>query len=219
MKRIIPFLLLAFVALACEKDGPTVPIGDLQFGVDCDQRPDHPKCTDGDHPKVEYRFVFPETWEAAQALGGDCRWPPWEEDDPDPDPANPNGRTFRCPAPGDVTLAFQVVDLDGNPVDGTVTFKRCEDGDGVPQLWTRCGVRSTGKPKYHANEYAVENVVGGIVGVTLYESDRIVWHNYPIQGEVYGWGGMRWNYDAGDGKKPELGSDWYNIMPPYGFSE
>jgi hypothetical protein len=47
MKRVIPFLLLAFVAVACARDGPTVPIDDLQFGVDCDRRPDHPKCSGG----------------------------------------------------------------------------------------------------------------------------------------------------------------------------
>ena len=55
----------------------------------------------------------------------------------------------------------------------------------------------------------------GVAGVILPEGDRIVWYNYPIQGEVYGWGGMRWNYEAGDGGKPELKGDWYNIMPPY----
>ncbi|MGD2216948.1 MAG: hypothetical protein PVJ64_09330 [Gemmatimonadales bacterium] len=221
MKRIIPFLLLAFVAVACEKDGPTVPIDELQLGVDCDERPDHPKCTGGDEdPKLEYRFVFPETWEAAQALGGDCRWPHWEkgyEDNPEEHPENPYGRTWRCLVGGNPILAFQVEDLDGNPVDGTVKFFRCEDEAGVPQLWHGCGVRSRGKPKYHAEEYALEDVVGGIVGVTLYESDRVVWHNYPIQGQVDGWGGMKWKYKAVDSRKADLGSAWYNIMPPYGY--
>jgi hypothetical protein len=47
MKRIIPFLLLAFVAVACERDGPTEPITNLQLGVDCNERPDHPKCSGG----------------------------------------------------------------------------------------------------------------------------------------------------------------------------
>jgi len=52
MKRIIPFLLLALVAVACERDGPTVPVDGPQFAKqkDCDDPAwqDHPSCTDGD---------------------------------------------------------------------------------------------------------------------------------------------------------------------------
>jgi hypothetical protein len=49
MKRIIPFLLLAFVAVACERDGPTVPVDGPQFGKgkpNCDEDPSHPSCKD-----------------------------------------------------------------------------------------------------------------------------------------------------------------------------
>ncbi|UCC71648.1 MAG: hypothetical protein JSV86_14855 [Gemmatimonadota bacterium] len=54
MKRIIPFLLLAFVAAACQDEGPTVPVDDLQFAVDCEKLPDHPKCGgDGDGTVIE----------------------------------------------------------------------------------------------------------------------------------------------------------------------
>jgi len=223
MKRVIPFLLLVFVAVACDSDGPTVPIDGPQFAVDCENPKfaDHPQCTGGgggDEETVEYSFIFPETWEAAEALEGDCRWPHWEEgyeDNPEEHPENPYGRTWRCPVGGNPILAFQVVDGNGDPVGGTVTFLRCEDEAGVPQLWTKCGVRQRGKPKYHANQYAVEDVLNGIVGVTLYEIDRVVWYDYPIQGEVYGWGGMKWNYESGDGGKADLGSNWFNVMPPY----
>jgi hypothetical protein len=48
-KRIIPFLLLAFVAVACERDGPTVPVDGPQFAKgkpNCDIDPSHPSCKD-----------------------------------------------------------------------------------------------------------------------------------------------------------------------------
>lgn len=49
MKRIIPIVLLAFVAVACERDGPTVPLDGPPFAVDCDDPKfeNHPKCTGG----------------------------------------------------------------------------------------------------------------------------------------------------------------------------
>ncbi|HSG82872.1 MAG TPA: hypothetical protein VLC48_11510 [Gemmatimonadota bacterium] len=49
MKRLIPFLCLALVAVACEMDAPTVPEDDLQLGVDCDDPKfeEHPKCGGG----------------------------------------------------------------------------------------------------------------------------------------------------------------------------
>ncbi|KPK78985.1 MAG: hypothetical protein AMS25_14160 [Gemmatimonas sp. SM23_52] len=48
MKRIIPFLLLAFVVAACQEDAPTVPtVGDPQFAKpDCEVDPSHPSCKD-----------------------------------------------------------------------------------------------------------------------------------------------------------------------------
>ena len=48
MKRIIPFLLLAFVVAACQEDAPTVPtVGDPQFAKpDCEAAPTHPSCKD-----------------------------------------------------------------------------------------------------------------------------------------------------------------------------
>jgi hypothetical protein len=49
MKRIIPFLALAFVALGCEKDGPTVPLDGPALALDCEKRPDHPQCS-GEEP-------------------------------------------------------------------------------------------------------------------------------------------------------------------------
>ncbi len=58
MKRLIPFLLLTLVAVACETDGPTFPIDGPQFArapIDCDLKPDHPHCNDdgGDPTVVE----------------------------------------------------------------------------------------------------------------------------------------------------------------------
>jgi probable HAF family extracellular repeat protein len=49
MKRIIPFLLLAFVVAACQEDAPTVPtVGGPQFAKpDCEVDPTHPSCKDG----------------------------------------------------------------------------------------------------------------------------------------------------------------------------
>jgi uncharacterized membrane protein len=45
MKRIIPFLLLAGVAVACQDDGPTVPAVDPQFAKpDCVVDDTHPSC-------------------------------------------------------------------------------------------------------------------------------------------------------------------------------
>ncbi len=52
MNKLIPFLLLAFVALGCEEDGPTVPLDGLALAVDCDKHPDHPKCS-GEEPPEE----------------------------------------------------------------------------------------------------------------------------------------------------------------------
>lgn len=49
MKRIIPFLLLALVAVACKDGGPTVPSVDPQFAKpDCNVDPNHQSCKDGD---------------------------------------------------------------------------------------------------------------------------------------------------------------------------
>ncbi len=233
MKRIIPFVLLAFVAVGCERDGPTVPVDGPEFAKgkpNCDVDPSHPSCKDdgggdGGGGKAVYSFVWPETPEAAQELGGDCWRPHWEEgyeDNPEEHPENPYGRTWRCPVGGDPTLAFRVVDSDGNLVAGTVTFLRCEDEGGVPQTWHYCGVRHKDRRSYSANQYGDPvPVVDGIVGVTLLGEDRVVLHEFPIQGpgDQYGWGGMRWYYDAGDGKKPELESNWYNFMPPYGYQD
>ena len=48
MKRVIPFLLLACVAVACKEDGPTVPALHPQFGKpNCDIDPSHPSCNGG----------------------------------------------------------------------------------------------------------------------------------------------------------------------------
>jgi hypothetical protein len=49
MRRIIPFLLLAFVAVACERDGPTVPVDGPQFAKG---KPDKPPGKPGDEDYV-----------------------------------------------------------------------------------------------------------------------------------------------------------------------
>jgi hypothetical protein len=50
--KIAPLLLVAFVAVACEEDGPTSPSDGLQLAVDCDDPKfqDHPKCGGGEEP-------------------------------------------------------------------------------------------------------------------------------------------------------------------------
>jgi hypothetical protein len=45
-----PLLLVAFVALGCEKDGPTVPLDGPDLAFNCDKLPDHPKCSGGEEP-------------------------------------------------------------------------------------------------------------------------------------------------------------------------
>ena len=49
MKKVLPFLLLALIALGCEKEGPTVPLDGPALAVDCEKHPDHPKCS-GEEP-------------------------------------------------------------------------------------------------------------------------------------------------------------------------
>ena len=53
MKRVTPFLLLPFLAMACQDEGPTVPVDGLQptslaDKPDCLADPTHPSCKDGD---------------------------------------------------------------------------------------------------------------------------------------------------------------------------
>lgn len=49
MKRIIPWMLLAGLVMACQEKGPTVPLFDPQFAKpDCKLDPGHPSCKGGD---------------------------------------------------------------------------------------------------------------------------------------------------------------------------
>ena len=55
MKRIIPFLMLAFALAACQDEGPTVPADGPQFAKpSC---PGHPSCKDGDGDGGQYTTI------------------------------------------------------------------------------------------------------------------------------------------------------------------
>jgi hypothetical protein len=63
MKRIIPFLMLAFVVAACEDDGPTVPVGGPQFGKG--PKCENPPCKEEPGPVVasargDHLIVLPD---------------------------------------------------------------------------------------------------------------------------------------------------------------
>ncbi len=53
MKRILPFVLLASVAVACNEDAPTVPSDGPQLAVDCtlEKFQNHPKCSGDEEPE------------------------------------------------------------------------------------------------------------------------------------------------------------------------
>ena len=213
MKRITPFLLLPFLAMACQDEGPTFPADELQPTSLAD-KPSSPPGLDKD----TYEFVYPEE----PNVLSDCWYP-------EPNSAeNLWARDFRCPfdLERDPVLVFQVVDGNSASVSaGSVTFKQCWDlEDQVPALWVMCGVRQRppNKKRFESRVYPSEltkfDLTTGLASVTFPLDDQVVLYDNvynDLQGPEDGWGGMRWVYDDGSGG--ELGSDWYNIRPPYSY--
>jgi hypothetical protein len=170
MKRVNLFLLLPFLAVACQDQGPMDPLDDEVtpvFAVDqgfCAAHPDHPKCQtpdpDPDPPDPgEITFVYPDELTAES----DC-WYPEPGGDPGYGTLNPFGRDFRCavssgtPSGYDTepkVLAFQVMNGAEAVSSGTVTFWRCEDleNENQPVRWDLCGVRQ--QPPNHKRFKAV----------------------------------------------------------------
>ncbi len=85
MKRVTPFLLLPFLAMACQDEGPTNPADELQPMF---AKPATPPGLDKDKTETEYEFVFPTSQDD---LGSDCWYPEPGTDD------NLYARNFYCP--------------------------------------------------------------------------------------------------------------------------
>lgn len=234
MRHLTPFLMLVFLALACQDQGPTEPLDPsdltaLAAKPNCDLDQTHPACKDDDGGDG-YSFVYPMTMAEASAPGSDC-WYPEPGGDPGWGTLNPFGRDFRCPVdltddggnPRDPVLRFQVMS-GGDPVSlGTVRVWRCENVEThEPVPWELCGVRQ--RPPYHklfaSQVYHIDmDLSDGVADFTF--TDRVVLYDqdrYPNQPEELGWGGFRWKYLDGD--NGSLESDSYNIRPyPQGSVE
>jgi len=214
MKRVTPFLLLPFLAMACQDEGPTAPVDGLQ-PMSLADKPAKPPGLDEDKTKTEYEFVFPTSQDD---LGSDCWYPEPGGDE------NLFARDFYCPIDlgWDPVLVFKVVDGDDGAVTaGSVTFRQCWDTElAVPARWVLCGVRQKppNKKRFEARDYPINltyfDLDTGLASVTFSRGDRVVLydnaHN-PAQDSELGWGGMRWVYN--DGSRGDLGSDWFNIRP------
>jgi hypothetical protein len=189
MKRVNLFLLLPFLAVACQDQGPMDPLDDEVtpvFAIDpdfCAAHPDHPKCQAEPEPDPdpepdpgEITFVYPDALQSE--MGSDC-WYPEPGGDPGWGTLNPHGRDFRCavdPAVYDESgmlvsydldpkiLTFQVLSEDTPVTSGTVTVWRCEDleNGNQPVRWDLCGVRQ--KPPYNKRFQAVPYATVAVSG-------------------------------------------------------
>jgi hypothetical protein len=121
-------------------------------------------------------------------------------------PEEQYGKTFWCDR-SNPTLKLKVVDVSsgGGPTPvtgGAVTFQLCEDLNNNPVDWPKCGVLQKRKRRdYQVVDYAVVDVNGiGVAEVTLtgWMKGSSVW-------------GMRWEYDKGDGRKPEAEIKWFDL--------
>ncbi|MHC4405938.1 MAG: hypothetical protein ACYTG0_40370 [Planctomycetota bacterium] len=159
-------------------------------------------------PKAEYSFAYDT--EADHTLGSNC----WKMS-----PETTYGKTFWCVSPdpdsdppADPTFVFQVL-KDGEPVgSGEITFKRCEtvrSGTkyevGTVMDWTYCGVLLKKYRRFFGGvDYRTVPVTGGLAQVTLDD----FW-TAPAK-ELAVWG-MHWEYDQGDGWRPEAEIKWLDL--------
>lgn len=188
--RMVSVLTVALLLAGCQ-DGPAGP--DDLVGPEFKKggTPGPP-----DAPQYEFRYplVFGE-------MGSDC----WLKD--------PNyQRTFYCSrdaAPPWFRFQVWIIDAEGEeaPVStGTVTFERCMDVDQEPAVvvdWGYCGSnQGRNNKRYKAVYYGEDaDMSGGFADIELTE----FWNDAePV------WG-MRWEYDKGDGKKPEEGVKWRRL--------
>jgi hypothetical protein len=187
-KAVVTALSLLGLALAaCQPDSPTVPDVDPQFKKGG---------TRGSPGAVQYEFVY------AQSADNDWLSECWKA------PRDPNpGKTFWCNT-DEPTFILQVVQIDPDGVEtpvseGTVTFARCERVDGIPVDWTRCGVLQKQLRRYFNGVYygTDDDLSDGLAEVTL---DGWMLADEPV------WG-MHWEYDKGDGKKPEAAIKWWDL--------
>jgi len=195
MKRVNLFLLLPFLAVACQDQGPMDPLGDAltpEFAIDedfCVAHPDHPKCQAEPEPDPdpepdpgEISFMYADALQ--NEMGSDC-WYPEPEGDPGYGSLNPFGRDFRCavssgtPSGYDTdpkVLTFQVMNGAEAVSSGTVTFWRCEDleNENQPVRWDLCGVRQQppNHKRFKAVLYATIPLANNGFSVTF--TDRVV---------------------------------------------
>jgi hypothetical protein len=114
-----------------------------------------------------------------------------------------HGKTFWC-YEETPSFALRVVRSDGEPAtSGTVTFERCVDSrDNSVKDWTKCGVLQRKNKRHYGGVYYGEADVGlnGIATLAL-----VGWQQYESV-----WG-MHWEYDTGDGGKPEADIKWRDL--------
>jgi len=242
MKRMNLFLLLPFLAVACQDQGPMDPLdGDITplFAINeafCKAHPGHPKCQtpdpDPEPDPGEITFAYPD----APTAEGDC-WYPKPGGDPGDGTLNPFGRDFRCAVssgtPGDYdidqkVLTFQVMNGAEAVLSGTVTFWRCEDLEygNHPVRWDLCGVRQRppNKKRFEAVPYGTIALVDGFFSVTL--TDRVVLYDgFGGESDYLGddnptypeqpdeLGWGGFRWVYEDGSGGELNDGWFNIRP------
>jgi hypothetical protein len=201
MNRTFPLLLLALVAAACQGEGPTVPSTDPAFAKGGIPGPP------GDGPKAEYSFVYDT--KPGGSLRSDC----WKKS-----PEGVYGKTFWCATdnpPVDPTFVLQVL-KDGVPVDGgEVTFARCENVKASPSFevgtvmdWPYCGVLLKRYRRYF----------GGIDYKTVQVGEEgkfsvLLKDFWVTPARILAVWGMHWEYDQGDGSKPEADIKWTDLAP------
>jgi hypothetical protein len=188
LMTILATLALTGFAASCDYAAPAAP-ADNPLLAKPGACPGHPSCKDGDG--VSYQFEYAMT---VGQFGSDCE---------KKSPEEVYGKTNWCYGETP-TFAVHVARSDAQPVtSGIVTFKRCVDlRDGTVQDWVRCGVLQRKNRRFFGGVYYGEAEVGddGIATLTLvgWVQDQSVW-------------GMHWEYDVGDGKKPEASIKWRDL--------